>query len=81
MPAMTDVHSDSLRPSPNPDLHPRPQWDETDTRTTLLRSVVPTNYHDLSPLDALAAQGRLLNKRLIQKGSRKSSGKERRFYV
>ena len=72
MAAMTELHSDSLRPFPIPDIHSR-QLQEDDTTSTPYRSVMPTDYHDLSPLDALAAQGRLLNERLIQNGTTKSS--------
>src|SRR5271170_7179809 len=66
--AMTEVYSNSLRLSPLPDIKTRMTYD--DTMSTPRRSVVPSDYSDLSPLDALAAQGRLLNKRLTQQTSR-----------
>jgi len=65
---MTEVYSSSLRPSPIPDIKTRATYD--DTMSTPRRSVVPSDFSDLSPLDALAAQGRLLNKRLTQHGRR-----------
>src|SRR5271170_3341345 len=65
---MTEVYTSSLRPSPLPDINTRATYD--DTMSTPRRSVVPSDYSDLSPLDALAAQGRLLNKRLTQQTSR-----------
>ena len=66
--AMTELHSVSLRPVPDDHSH-----QQDDTISTAHRSVIPTDYHDLSPLDALAAQGRLLTKRLTQNGKNKSS--------
>jgi hypothetical protein len=66
---MTEIDS-SLRPSPVPDKQPPTQ---DDNMSTPRRSILPTDYHDLSPLDVLAAQGRLLNKRLTQHGKKKSS--------
>src|SRR5277367_4245929 len=66
--AMTEVCSSSLRPSPLPDIKTRATYDTA--MSTPRRSVVPSDYSDLSPLDALAAQGRLLNKRLTQQSGR-----------
>jgi hypothetical protein len=74
MPAMTETYSPSLRPAYANDLHSRgmtrdmlstPPSTSTDHSR---RSIQPTDYHDLSPLDALAAQGRLLNRRLTRQG-------------
>jgi len=65
---MTEVCSSSLRPSPLPDIKTRATYDTA--MSTPRRSVVPSDYSDLSPLDALAAQGRLLNKRLTQQSGR-----------
>ena len=66
IPAMSDR---SLRPLPISVNHSQTPQDEAPS----LRSVLPTDYHDLSPLDALAAQGRLLNKRLKQHRKKSSS--------
>lgn len=67
MPAMTEIHPASLRPSAIPDI-----YSQDDEVSTSHQPIVPTDYDELSPLDALAAQGRLLNKRLIQQGPKRS---------
>ena len=64
---MTEVYAGSLRPSPIPAIQTRATHDDTMSAAPR-RSVLPSDYNDLSPLDALAAQGRLLNKRLTQNG-------------
>src|SRR5271167_3793816 len=70
---MADIYSASIRPSTFSDIHSQSSASQDDdTMSSPRRSIVPQDFHDLSPLDALAAQGRLLNKRLTQH-SRKSS--------
>ena len=76
MPAMTETYSPAVRPGYGNDIHSRlgardtlstPPSTSTDHSR---RSILPTDYHDLSPLDALAAQGRLLNRRLTRHGGK-----------
>ena len=70
---MADIYSASFHPSTIPDIHSQSSSSQDgDTMSAPRRSIIPQDFHDLSPLDALAAQGRLLNKRLTQH-SRKSS--------
>ena len=73
---MTEIYSPSLRPSPPLDIHS--QSSQNDRISIPRRSIVPTDYHVLSPLDALAAQGRLLNKRLTQTGEKNHRRRRRR---
>ena len=54
----------SIRPVPVPDSSSHPHDDVHNISATTRRIIDPSDYHQLSPLDALAAQGRLLNKRL-----------------
>src|ERR1700730_13331643 len=79
MPAMTETYSPSVRPGYGNDIHSRLVVRTPDTLSTSpspsadhgnRRSIHPTDYHDLSPLDALAAQGRLLNRRLTRQGGK-----------
>src|SRR5579859_4245173 len=65
---MTDTHPAPLR------IHvPANYPSNTSPVNTSRREIIPTDYHDLSPIDALAAQGRLLNKRLTQHGKTRST--------
>jgi TPR repeat protein len=64
--AMTERYA-TLR-THTPDVVSGPSTTSWDQR----RSVVPTDYNELSPLDLIAEQGRILNKRLTQHGRKTS---------
>ena len=51
-----------------PDSSSHPHDDIHNLSATARRLIDPSDYHQLSPLDALAAQGRLLNERLNEQG-------------
>lgn len=82
MPAMSQIDSVLPLRSAAPIIHPpvrktssssshqTPLSTPTSGRPSL--SIIPSDFDDLSPLDALAAQGRLLNKRLTQHGAKES---------
>ena len=58
----------SIRPIPMPDSSSHSQDDVHNLSTTARRMIDPSEYHQLSPLDALAAKGRILNKHLNEQG-------------
>jgi hypothetical protein len=74
--------TEALSPPLRPDIHSRPSPARVSSPNAFTtpeqpgESPVPSNYDDLSPLDALAAQGWLLNKRLTQHGPKLSIDSE-----
>jgi hypothetical protein len=59
----------SIRAVPMMPDSTRSRDDIPNLSTTPRRMIDPSEYHQLSPLDALAAQGRLLNRRLNEQGA------------